>query len=71
MLLEYADRGTLENYFFNVSPPTTGDDILRFWEALLEITKALCNIHSLKPGKDVPSGLDILQGYSILYENMS
>jgi hypothetical protein len=56
----------LEDYFHDVSPPTDGDDMLRFWEALLEINKVLCNIHELRLAKDVPRGMDILQGYQSL-----
>ena len=62
VLLEFADRGTLEDYFHSARPPSTADDILMFYERFFQVNKALTRIHELKPEKDV-KGFDILQGY--------
>ncbi|KAL0261745.1 hypothetical protein SLS55_003175 [Diplodia seriata] len=45
LLLEYADQGTLEDYFHNVSAPWQSDDISSFWSGLSGISKALVAIH--------------------------
>jgi serine/threonine protein kinase len=60
ILLEYADRGTLEQYLGNTPPPTTGEDVCRFWNGLFNVIKALKLIHDVQPTdpKDPP----ILQG---------
>ena len=62
VLLEFADRGTLEDYFHRTRPPSSADDILMFYERFFQVNKALTRIHELKPEKDV-KGFDILQGY--------
>jgi serine/threonine protein kinase len=49
VLLEYADKGSLEDYFRTVQPPADGEQIIQFWEALSEIVGALMKIHGVKP----------------------
>ena len=51
-ILEYADLGTLEDYYSNVSEPRTGEEIYTFWLNFLKLTEALVRIHSL--------GLDLM-----------
>lgn len=46
ILLEFADKGSLERYFKKVRPPTTGEDIINFWEGLFKLLGALLQIHS-------------------------
>src|SRR5579871_3220705 len=46
ILLEFADKGTLEDYFQRETPPSRGDDIIKFWSRLFELIKALKAIHS-------------------------
>ena len=48
MLLEYADLGTLDEYFTQVPEPHSGHDILNFWESMLKIFDGLMHIHDLK-----------------------
>ena len=48
ILLEYADMGTLEEYFKKESPPSRGVDIIKFWESLFQLTKGLKAIHSVR-----------------------
>ncbi len=48
VLLEYADRGTLEDYLQSTPPPTTGEDIFKFWSALFNIIQALHLIHNVQ-----------------------
>lgn len=49
ILLEFADRGSLEQYFEKESPPSRGADIIKFWEALFQLIKGLKAIHSVRP----------------------
>lgn len=60
VLLEYADRGTLEDYLQSTPPPTRGEDIYKFWKALFNVIKALNLIHNVQgeQANDPP----ILQG---------
>lgn len=63
ILLEYADRRTLLDYYRNVHPPTRIEDITQFWTRLFDTVKALHCIHQLHD-----SGLDgptVLQGYRL------
>ncbi|KAB2577294.1 hypothetical protein DBV05_g4043 [Lasiodiplodia theobromae] len=48
VLLEYADKGTLEQYFQEVPPPTTEEDIVSFWRGLFYPIFALLKIHNLE-----------------------
>ncbi|KAI9793927.1 MAG: hypothetical protein M1816_007179 [Peltula sp. TS41687] len=47
IILEYANQGTLEDYFQKVAPPCTGRDIYHFWRGLLEVIGALRMIHEV------------------------
>lgn len=61
ILLEYADCGTLEDFFQNVTPPSLGEDIEMFWGRLFNVIQALSHIHKLaRP--DGFRGPDILIG---------
>ncbi len=46
ILLEYADKGSLEDYFQKQTPPSRGGDIIKFWDSLFRLIKALKAIHS-------------------------
>jgi len=48
LLLEYPDKGTLEEYFQQETPPSRGQDIIKFWEGLFQLIKALKTIHSVR-----------------------
>ena len=61
ILLEYADRGTLEDFFRNVTPPSLSEDVVMFWGRLFSIIKALSRIHALER-PDGFCGPDILIG---------
>jgi serine/threonine protein kinase len=45
LILEYADQGSLEEYFRKTVPPYEEEDINKFWEGLLGILAALDGIH--------------------------
>lgn len=60
VLLEYADRGTLEEYLETTAPPTTGEDVYRVWGALFNVIKALNVIHGAQQVD--PNDPPILQG---------
>ncbi|KAF2191005.1 hypothetical protein K469DRAFT_746459 [Zopfia rhizophila CBS 207.26] len=48
ILLEYANKGTLVDFFEETRPPIKEADITKFWSNLLEIIKPLQRIHELK-----------------------
>ncbi|KAF4633133.1 hypothetical protein G7Y89_g4984 [Cudoniella acicularis] len=50
ILLEFAEKGTLEQYFALESPPSRGGDIVKFWEALFRLIKGLKAVHSVRKG---------------------
>jgi serine/threonine protein kinase len=45
ILLEFADKGSLEQYFKTVKTPKSGEDIISFWESLFMLLEALLRIH--------------------------
>ena len=61
MLLEYADRGTLEEFFRSVAPPSLGGHIVMFWDRLFNVLKALSRVHATER-PDGFHGPDILIG---------
>jgi len=60
VLLEHADKGTLEDYFQKERVPKNGEDIILFWEGLFKIIDALRRIHEVEPS--MPNGPQIFQG---------
>jgi serine/threonine protein kinase len=46
ILFEFADKGSLEEYFQHEAPPSHEEDIFRFWGHLFELIRALNAIHS-------------------------
>lgn len=48
VILEHADKGSLEEYFKNETPPSRGLDIIKFWENLFQLIKALKAVHSVR-----------------------
>ena len=65
MLLEYADKGNLEEYFQRTQPPSTGEDIVKFWRSLFNVLKALSRIHEVR--RTSATGPQIFQGYLFLF----
>lgn len=61
ILLEYADRGTLEDFFQTTPPPSLGEEIIVFWSRLFNVIKALQRIHATER-PDGFCGPDILIG---------
>ncbi|GAB7349672.1 hypothetical protein MBLNU459_g0345t1 [Dothideomycetes sp. NU459] len=63
IILEYADKGTLEDYFRTVQPPKDGAAILSFWRALSRVLLALHQIHEDgEEGSPVPSDYPFFRG---------
>ena len=62
MLLEYADQGTLEDYFEHTDRPATEREIAEFWDGLLGILGALKAIHGT-PERG-PDESPIMNGYA-------
>ena len=48
ILLEYADIGTLDDYFRKTPPPTSERDITDFFAGLFALIKGLCRVHQLE-----------------------
>ncbi|KIX03656.1 uncharacterized protein Z518_07209 [Rhinocladiella mackenziei CBS 650.93] len=48
ILLEYADIGSLEDYFTTISPPSTGEDILKLWTSVFGLLTAVENLHTIE-----------------------
>ena len=49
LILEYADSGSLEDVFQQIEKPSTGQEILDFWNEMFGITQALFTIHQILP----------------------
>ena len=47
VILEYANEGTLEDFFEKQDPPTRPEEIVRFWDSLCKILCALHLIHNV------------------------
>ncbi|KPI38136.1 uncharacterized protein AB675_1060 [Cyphellophora attinorum] len=45
VILEYANVGTLEDYFNKVNPPEEKGDVLKLWTNLFDVNNALVKIH--------------------------
>lgn len=60
VILEDADKGTLEDYFKNTEPPSTSIDIHNFWKGILNLLPAVMKIHAV-PFKE-EDGQEALQG---------
>ena len=45
LILEWAERGTLEDFFHHDDIPSTGSEILALWTSVLETVKGLGVIH--------------------------
>ena len=53
LILEYADQGTLEDFFERVPPPSRPETIYKFWHGLVEILSALDAIHNVSHDESV------------------
>ncbi|KAK3687787.1 hypothetical protein B0T22DRAFT_378036 [Podospora appendiculata] len=47
LLLEYADRGSLDQFFSKEQPPHEWDELYEFWSALLNLIRGLVLLHNL------------------------
>lgn len=63
VILEYADEGTLEDYWRNTTPPSTGIDIYHFFEGMFDLAQAVRGIHD--PSSQGEDGKERLQGLVI------
>lgn len=61
LILEYADKGTLEQYFQTTERPSNGPDIRKFWKSILQLTKALSRIHEVEAAD--PGDPEIFYGW--------
>lgn len=63
IILEFADRGTLDEYLKNTHEPTNISEIMFFWERFLAIMKGLAHLHGTAESDSNEPG--ILLGYII------
>ena len=61
VLLEYADRGTLEQYFDTAQSPSSGEGITKVWRELCKLLPALAAIHGGQPSDSTAASR--FQGY--------
>ncbi|KIW23768.1 uncharacterized protein PV07_11945 [Cladophialophora immunda] len=61
IILQYANVGTLEDYWKRVTPPRLGEDIVALWENILKLSGALVQIH-LNRSTDLAGRPRIFQG---------
>jgi serine/threonine protein kinase len=47
IVLEYADRGTLQEHFRTIPSPQSEQDITNFWAKLLGLARALTQVHDV------------------------
>lgn len=61
-LLEYADRGTLEDTMMKERNPSTNEEIESFWNNLLQVMEAIDRIHELDPDSEATPGSNQFEG---------
>ncbi|KAH0539072.1 hypothetical protein FGG08_004370 [Glutinoglossum americanum] len=64
VLLDYADRGTLEEHFQRSGQPPA-EHIIPFWRELFSVIKPVMRIHEVSPDglAEYPAGMQIFQGW--------
>lgn len=63
IILEYADRGTLDQYMKSTNEPTDIGEILTFWKCFLPIFHGLTHIHGTRGRSPNPEEPGLL-GYT-------
>ena len=48
VILEYADRGNLKEFFQHQDPPSTAESIIQFWQGLFKLIYALRAVHNVE-----------------------
>lgn len=70
ILLEYADIGTLDDYFRKTPSPTSERDIIHFFDGLFNLIKGLCRVHQLADSfvgyVDIRIALRLLADFTVL-----
>ena len=61
IILEYADKGSLETFMKSTPPPLHAGDILTFWNKLFSIIPALETLHDTPVQANVMTGFVIFQ----------
>lgn len=60
LILEYADKKSLRDFYFREAPPSRPEHIIQLWDKLFHLIHALRGIHTVKPSG--PPGPEIFQG---------
>jgi serine/threonine protein kinase len=61
VILEYADKGSLKDYFQNIPPPREEEHIVSFWTSLGGIIKGLHSVHCVETKQN--GEVKMLNGY--------
>ena len=64
LILEHADKGSLEEYMQTVQPPTDGEEINQVWRGLCDVLGGLMCIHSAE--RNGSDEIQYYQGYGDL-----
>ncbi|KAL6717939.1 hypothetical protein ACLMJK_004024 [Lecanora helva] len=63
LILEYADKGTLEEWMKTTEPPNTGTEIRIFWQRFFELLRGLSAIHNSDWDVSSPRGPRVMLGW--------
>ena len=63
VLLEYADIGTLEQYWKQLPPPRTGEEMISFWNQMFQLIGAVKYVHHEGQSDASDEEQQLLQGY--------
>ena len=64
IILEYADRGTLDDYMRTTPEPKSFSEIMTFWDRFFAVMQGLVHIHSTLGS--IPLEQKVLLGYVVL-----
>ena len=62
IILEYANEGTLEQFFQSQDTPSCGEDLIALWTSWVGVVKGLVSIHEQQRDSRHPPGFQVLQG---------
>ncbi|EME78933.1 uncharacterized protein MYCFIDRAFT_216798 [Pseudocercospora fijiensis CIRAD86] len=68
IILEYADHGSLQDFFDEFSSPTSGEMMIDFWESMFDTARAMYSIHEHFLGTDSNGNRTDVQGFKHVME---
>jgi serine/threonine protein kinase len=69
IVLEYADKGSLQNFFATEQPPTKAKEVLAFWERFFELCRALMFVHDTQTPRKSQENMYIIAHTSISFQH--